>query len=358
VLKILDKYIIKKFFTTFVLTLSLFSIIIIIFDISEKLDDFIENNAKAYDIIFHYYLNFIPTLLNMFSPIFIFISVIYFTSRMASRSEVTAMLASGMNYNRILRPYFIIAGFMAIFSYLLNSYIIPHADKGRVKFENEYVRNKDHHRKNVHREIEEGVFLYINHLSLDSTGSGVVLEKFENNKLQSKLYANSIKWNYEKETWTLRNYMTREFLPTGNEIVIKGKTMDTLIQFNPENFFLRNEDVNSFSKSELNEYIQDERRRGADNIDFLLTEKNRRISVPFASFILCFIGFCVSARKSRGGIGVHIGLGLLISIAYLFVYQVFVTYGNSGIIAPHITVWITNLIFAAIGYFIYIRAPK
>lgn len=357
-LKLLDRYIIKKFFTTFVLTLSLFAIIIIIFDISEKLDDFIENDAKAYDIIFHYYLNFIPTILNMFSPIFIFISVIYFTSRLASRSEITAMLASGMNYNRVLRPYFIVAGFMAVFSYLLNSYIIPYADKGRVKFENEYVRNKDHHRKNVHREIKEGVYLYINHLSLDSSGKGVVLETFKNDTLQSKLYANSIQWNYEKSTWRLKNYMTREFLPNGNEVVIKGKMMDTLIEFNPENFFLRNEDVNSFSKSELNNYIEDERRRGADNIDFLLTEKHRRISVPFASFILCFIGFCVSARKSRGGIGVHIGVGLLISIAYLFVYQVFVTYGNSGIIPPAITVWITNIIFAFVGYYIYLKAPK
>ena len=247
---------------------------------------------------------------------------------------------------------------MAIFSYLLNSYIIPYADKGRVKFENEYVRNMDHHRSKVHREIKKGVFLYINHLSLDSTGSGLVLEEFKDNKLQNKLYANSIKWNYEKETWTLKTIMTREFLANGNEKVTKSKTMDTLIEFNPENFFLRNEDVNSFSKNELNDYIEDERRRGADNIDFLLTEKHRRVSVPFASFILCFIGFCVSARKSRGGIGVHIGLGLLISISYLFVYQVFVTYGNSGIIAPGITVWITNIIFAVIGYYIYIKAPK
>jgi lipopolysaccharide export system permease protein len=357
-LKKLDIYIMKKFLLTFVLTLGLFTLIIVVFDIAEKLDDFLENNAKINDIIFDYYLNFIPTILNMFSPIFIFISVIYFTSRLASRSEIISMLASGMTYDRILRPYFFMAALLAIFSYALNSWIIPNADKARVKFENEFVRNKHHSTENVHRQIKPDVYLFINHLYLDSNGTGIILEQFKGDTLISKLYARTIRWNYNESTWTLGSYMSREYLDNGDQIVTKGRSMDTLIEFNPENFFRRPEDINSFSKRELDEFIAAEKSRGAENVDFLLTEKHRRVSVPFATFILTFIGVCVSSRKSRGGIGLHLLMGLLLSIAYLFVYQVFITYGNSGIIPPAITVWITNILFALIGYYIYRKAPK
>lgn len=359
-IKKLDWYIIRKFLTTFVVTLSLFIVIIIVFDISEKLDDFLKKDAPIYDIIFKYYINYVPFFLNLFSPVFIFISVIFFTSKMASRCEIVATLAAGVSYNRFLRPYIIVAFVLAILSFVLNAYIIPHSDKIRINFENKYVRDiKDDYTNHEHRQIKPNTYFFVEYFGYaDSSGGGVSLEYYENNKLKSKLYGQKISWNSKLKKWRLENYMNREFLPDNSEKVITGKFLDTTIEFNPADFFRHSDDVQAFDLNELNEFIAKEKARGASGVEFYITDKYRRYASPFATFILTVIGVCVSSKKSRGGVGVNLGFGILLSFAYLFVIQYFNTYGNSGLMYPLLAVWIPNFIFAGVAYYMYRTVQK
>lgn len=354
-----DWYIIKKFLTTFIVTLGLFIIIIIVFDVSEKLDDFLKKKAPLDKIIFQYYLNYIPFFLNLFSPIFIFITVIFFTSKLASKSEIVATLAAGVSYARIIRPYMITAGIFAVFSFFLNAYIIPKSDKKRIQFENSYVREgHDAYVNNTHAQILPNTYFYLEFFGNDSTGTGVSLETFKDNKLKNKLFARRLSWNKKLKKWRLEDYMNRKYLENGNHIITTGKFMDTLIPFDPADFFRRNDDVQSFNIHELNDFIELEKMKGNESLHFYITEKHRRIATPFSTFILTFIGVCVSSKKSRGGVGVNLGVGIFISFLYLFVIQYFNTYGNSGLMEPFIAVWIPNVIFSIVGIYLYSKAQK
>ncbi len=359
-IKKLDRYIIKKFLTTFVVTLSLFIVIIIVFDISEKLDDFLSKEAPLSDIIFKYYVNYVPFFLNLFSPVFIFISVIFFTSKLASRSEIVATLASGISYNRFLRPYIITAAILAVLSFILNAYIIPHSDKVRIDFENKYVRDvKNDFTNHVHRQIKPNTFFFVEYFGYaDSSGGGVALEYYENNLLKSKLYGRKINWNRKLQKWRLEDYMIRDYLPNNQEKITTGKFLDTIIEFNPADFFRHSDDVQAFDMNELNDFIDKEKARGASNVEFYITDKYRRYASPFATFILTIIGVCVSSKKSRGGLGLNLGIGIMLSFMYLFVIQYFNTYGQSGIIYPLLAVWIPNFIFMGVAYFLYRTAQK
>ena len=238
----IDVYIIKRFLGAFALALGLFTVIIIVFDLSEKIDDFMENSAPFSEVIFDYYVNWVPFLLNLFSPVFVFISVIFFTSKMAQNSEIIAMLAGGVSYRRLLRPYFITSIFLALFSFSLSAWIIPHADKTRVDFENTYIRDRTRYRlTGIKTQIAPGQILSMSNFNFsDSAGFKISLEHVENGELKSKLYADRLNWNETTQKWTLTKWWTREFAD-GNEILTKGSTMDTMIAFNPEDFFRKND---------------------------------------------------------------------------------------------------------------------
>lgn len=359
-IKKFDWYIIRKFLTTFVVTLSLFIIIIIVFDVSEKLDDFLQKQAPVSEIIFKYYLNFVPFFLNLFSPVFIFISVIFFTSKLASRSEIVATLSAGVSYNRFLRPYIITATILAVMSFVLNAYIIPHSDKIRLEFENKYIRNtKDDYTNNVHSMIGPEVYFYMEYFgAADSIGGGVSLEQYENKKLKSKLFGKRIEWNRKAQKWRMEDYLIRDYLPDGSQRITRGRYLDTMIPFEPADFFRRNDDVQSFDIFELNRFIAEEKKKGNDKLDYYITEKYNRYATPFSTFILTVIGVCVSSKKSRGGVGLNLGIGIFLSFLYLFVIQYFITYGRTGLITPMIAVWIPNMIFATVAYFIYRNVQK
>lgn len=359
-IKKFDWYIIRKFLSTFVVTLSLFIIIIIVFDVSEKLDDFLQKEAPVSEIIFKYYFNYVPFFLNLFSPVFIFISVIFFTSKLASRSEIVATLSAGVSYNRFLRPYIITAMLLAIISFALNAYIIPHSDKIRLEFENKYIRNTNNdYTNNVHSQIKPELYFYMEYFgAADSMGGGISLEQYENKKLKSKLFGKKISWNKKAQKWRLDDYLIRDYLPDGSERITKGQYLDTAIPFVPADFFRRSDDVQSFDIFELNKFIEEEREKGNDKLNFYITDKYRRYASPFSTFILTVIGVCVSSKKSRGGVGLNLGFGIILSFVYLFVIQYFNTYGTSGLIYPLLAVWIPNFIFAAVAYYIYRNVQK
>lgn len=355
----IDLYIIKRFLGAFLLTLGLFTVIIIVFDLSEKIDNFIENSAPIGEVLTSYYLNWVPFLLNLFSPVFVFISVIFFTSKMAQKSEIVSILAAGVSYRRMLVPYLISAFVLASFSFLLYAYVIPRADKTRVKFENTYIRKGDNYTKSsIKRQIEPGLIMTVGNFNIvDSAGYKFSLEKVEDGEIKAKLYADRLNWNKERNTWNLNKYWVREF-SEGKEILTRGEEMDTLIKFNPEDFFRKKDDVQMFNMKELDDMIAMEIMTGTGKTFFYKTEKLKRVTNPLSIIILTIIGVTVASRKKRGGIGLNLGVGLLISFTYLLVMQFFNAYGSSGTMMPLLAVSIPNIIFGGVAFVMYKFAQK
>ncbi len=359
-LKKLDLYIIKSFMVTFIVALGLFTLIIVIFDVSEKLDDFVEKQAPLKAIIVGYYFNFIPFILNLFSPIFVFLTVIFFTSKLAGKSEIIAILASGVTYNRLLRPYLMVAFLFGSLSFILLAWIIPRSDKRRVEFENHYIRElKDEYKENIIRQIKPGVVMSMGSFNrMDSSGFNLNVEWIENGRLIKKLSAERISWFAKKNKWRIFNYRYRHIYSNGKERLRFGESQDTLIPFNPVDFFRRDDDVNSFDMGELDTYIELEKMRGTGRAFFYITEKYRRYAAPFSLMLLAFIGVCVSSSKKRGGMGVNLAVGLFVSFAYLFIIQWFISYGSNGSLAPILAVWLPNIIFLPVAFYFYRTAQK
>jgi lipopolysaccharide export system permease protein len=353
-------YIAKKFLRTFFVTILLFIIIIIIFDIAEKLDDFLQRHAQVSEIFSVYYVSFIPTLLNTFSPIFIFISVLYLTSRLASRTEIISMLAGGMSLRRILVPYLAVGALLAFGSYLLNAWIIPISDKQRVKFENTYLRNYwSESRSTIFRQIKPGVIMYMEYFSNhDSSGIGVTLNQFKDRKLTSTLFGRFMRWEPNLKTWRLEMVTSREFMADGTQKIKNFPYIDTAIGFNPDAFFFRVEDVQSLNQNELTAFIEKERMRGSSNVAALQTEKYRRYASPFSTFILIVIAVSVAGRKSRGGLGIALGVGIFVILFFLFFSRYFISLGETNVLDPNLAVWLPNLVFVPVAYVFYRFAQK
>jgi len=358
-LKKLDLYIIKKFLGTFVYAILLIVLVAIIFDISEKIDDFIQSKAPVKVIIFEYYFNFIPFFVNLFSPLFTFIAVVFFTSKMASNTEIVAILSSGVSFRRFLLPYMLAATVLASLSFYLNNYIIPHANQKRLNFENTYIRNRFRNSDmNIHRQIKPGEYIYFeSYNNFENIGSRFSYEVIKDGKMVYKLMANQIRFDSITNKWKVQNYAIRtmngmkEHLKTGAEF-------DTIYNFKPSDFSTRLNNVETMNRAELNKFIDEEKMRGSDEIAYFELEKYRRTSMPFATFILTLIGVSMASRKTGGGIGLHIGLGMLISFSYILFLQVSSTFATNGNLSPFVAVWIPNLLYFFIALVLLRLAPK
>jgi lipopolysaccharide export system permease protein len=358
-LKKIDKYILLKFLGTFFLSISLIIVIVIVFDISEKIESFVGKKAPLHAIVFDYYLNFIPYFVNLFSPLFTFIAVIFFTSRMAARSEIVAILSSGLSFWRMLFPYFLASFLIASCSLLLNSYIIPHANKKRQNFEDQYVNGKYHHDKwNIHLQIEPGTFIYIEHYDNDQNfAPKFSMEKIKNNRLYYKLMSDGIKWDSIRGNWQIQNYVIRK-ISGDKEVLSYGKSLDTTIAMKPLDFGRQASSIETMTTPRLNKYIREEKEKGTPNIELFEIEKYKRVAMPFATFILTLIGVSLSSRKVRGGIGIHIGFGLVISFSYILFMQVSATFATNGQLSPFIAVWIPNILYSFLAVSLVKNAPK
>lgn len=358
-IKILDLYIIRKFLGTFFFALALIISIAIVFDISEKIDDFLEREAPLRAIVFDYYLNFIPFFANLFSPLFIFISVIFFTSRMAGQTEIIAILASGVSFKRLLVPYVVSSLILGLLSFYMNNYVIPHSNTARINFETRYIKNpfvfKNRH---VHRQIAPGQFIYFESFNnIDKIGYQFSYERMKDNKIVFKLLSERIYWDTLKNKWTLENYFTRE-IDGLNEKISSGYRMDTVFSFYPAEFSRRTNFIETMDTPELNKYIQQETLRGSEEVPFYLVEKYKRLSYPFATFILTIIGVSLSSRKVRGGIGVQIGAGILLSFTYIMFMQVSQTFATNGDLPAWLAVWIPNILYAFIAIYLLKKASE
>lgn len=358
-MKKLDLYIIKKFLGTFFYAITLLIVIVIVFDISEKIDEFLEGHASLSEIVFDYYMNFIPYFVNLFSYLFTFIAVIFFTSKMASNSEIVAILSSGVSFRRFLRPYMVSAILLGMLSFYLANFLIPRTNERMMSFEKAYLkspyRNVD---RDIHMQIKPGTFVYLERYdNFSHTGFKFSLEEFRDDKLVYRLNSQRILWDSVQGSWSIRGYVIRR-INQGRERITKGQRLDTLINMYPHEFTFILEDMKTMNFMELNEFIEKERLKGSTRIKDFEVEKQKRIAFPFATIILTVIGVSISSRKIRGGIGMHLGLGLALTFTFIMFQQVTTVFATRGNLAPWLSVWIPNIIYGLLGLYLLRIAPK
>jgi lipopolysaccharide export system permease protein len=359
-LKILDIYVIRKFLSTFLLAIALILSIAVIFDLSEKIDDFIESGAKLNAILFDYYLNFIPYFAVLFSSLFTFIAVIYFTSRLAYNTEIVAILNSGMSFRRFLVPYMISATLIASVSFYLSDQVIPNANKVKLDFEEQYVKKTpiSFKTKDFHRQIEPGIYVYLHSYSnVSKVGYQFTIEKFEDGELVSKMFADQITWDTTSNKWRARRYYIRD-IDGLNETIVEGKQIDTTLAMHPDDFKMRLTIVETMSLKELDEFIKKQKMQGETNITSYLIERQNRLAFPFSTFILTLIGVAVSSRKMRGGIGLQIAIGVVISFTYILFSQFSKQFAIGGMLPVMAAVWLPNIFFLIVAIFLMRLAPR
>ncbi len=360
-LKIIDRYITRKFLGTFVFCLALILTIAVVFDFAEKIDNFMEKQAPVRAIIFDYYFNYIPYFATLFSPLFVFISVIFFTSKMAANTEIIAVLNSGMSFRRMMWPYFISSFIIAAFTFLLTNFVIPQANQKRMAFEDRYYRSSARRTPvmNIHRQVYRNVYIYLESFNpVSMTGRNFTIEKFdETGKLESKLNGNMVKYDTASGKWSVMDYFIRD-LHGNDESLSKGSKIDTLLTIKPTDFSRVPGFEGTMKYNELNDYIKQLRLQGSDELKVFLIEKHRRIANPFAVFILTLIGVSLSSRKVRGGIGMNIGIGLALSFSYILFMQFASQFSIKGNLEPMLAMWIPNLLYAIVAFVLYKLAPK
>ncbi len=358
-MKLLDRYIIKKFLSTFFFAIILIISLAIVIDLTEKMDDFIEKQPPLKSILFEYYLNFIPFYTNLFMFLFIFIAVVFFTSKMTGHSEIIAVLSNGISFWRLLRPYFVVAFILALFSFVLSNFIIPPANKVRLKFEDTYLNGTYYNNeRNIHKQISPGVYIYVESFKVVSNiGYRFSIEKFDGKVLKSKLMSQLVRWKEKEKVWEVQNYQIREFTDRG-EILKTGDLLDTAINLTPKDFINNDEDKMTLNYFALNKLIEDKKMRGETDINAYLLEKHQRMAFPFSTFVLTLIGVSVASKKKRGGTGLNLGIGLLISFSYIFFMQISSQFSLKGNLEPWISAWIPNMLFIVVAGVLYKKAPK
>jgi lipopolysaccharide export system permease protein len=359
--KLIDAYIIRKFLGTFFFCLVLILTIAVVFDFAEKIDNFMEKQAPVKAIIFEYYMNFIPYFAMLFAPLFVFIAVIFFTSKMAVSTEIIAILNSGMSFRRMMWPYFLSAFIIATFTFVLTNFVIPKSNLIRMDFEDKYYHSSSKRItvENIHRQVFKNIYVYMGTFNpISQRGQNFTIEQFnDSGKLVSKLSSVSVKYDTTLHKWSALNYYIRKIKGDEEEIT-KGSQIDTTLTIRPNDFSRDPGFVGTMTSRELDNYIKLLRLQGSDELKLFLIEKYRRFANPFAVFILTLIGVSLSSRKIRGGIGMNIGIGLMLSFSYILFLQFASQFCLKGNLGPMLAMWIPNIIYSVIGLVLYKLAPK
>ncbi len=360
-LKRLDRYIIGKFLGTYFLCIVLIVAISVVFDYNEHIDHL--KDAPLHRLVFDYYLNFIPYYANLFSPLFVFISVIFFTSKLADNTEIIAMFSNGLSFKRMLLPYMLSAAIIAGLSFTLSSFVVPKGSIKRIAFDNEFIHKKaNKSASNIQMEVEDGVIAYIGRFEdYNKTGYRFSLDRFEDKRLVSHLTARTVEYDSlseEKYHWKVRNYMIRN-LKGDQEEVFQGNELDTVIKFEPADFMVVRGQQETMTSPELREYISRQKKRGVGKLvrEFEI-EYHERIAMTFASFILTVIGVSLSSRKRKGGMGLYLGIGLGLSFGYILFQSVSSTFAVTGSMSAFWAEWLPNLVYIPIAIVLYYNAPK
>jgi len=357
-LKKLDWYIIRKFLGTFFYAIVILAVISCVIDYSEKVEDFVQKKAPLMAVV-NYYKDFVPHITALLFPLFIFIATIFFTSKLAYKSEIIAMLAGGVSFNRFLRPYFIGGAFLCLISLLSNHWIIPKADKERLAFENRYIHDPTYvSDRNVHLRLSKDLFVYMQGYDyMANSGYHFTAEKIDGTQLKEKLMADNVKYDTVKKIWHLSNVAIRSNNGMKEDIKYASQ-MDMLYPFTPKDLHQDETIKEALTTPELNDFISKETLRGHENLNAYYVERERRTAQPFAGFILTMIGACIACRKVRGGSGLHLALGILLSALYIMCLQLFTTFSTKSTLNPLLAVWIPNIIFGTVAFVLYRRQVK
>lgn len=365
-INILDRYLIKKFIGTYFFSILLIIAIVIVFDFNEKIDKLTVANKEfgiSWGRIFvDYYLNTIPYFANLFSSLFVFISVIFFTSKLADRSEIIAMRSNGMSFKRILRPYIISALLIGLLNLTLGAYIIPHSNKIRTNFENQYIKKRQITMvDNVQLQVDTGVIAFFSSFNIQTkSGSGFCLDKFRNKKLVSHLTALRVQYDTiadRRYQWRIYNYNIRQ-LRGMHEKVTSGLEMDTIIAVEPQDLLYTRNQQETMTTPEISEYIDKQRMRGSASVSTFEVEYHKRFASAFAALILTIIGVSLSCEKRKGGMGLSLGLGLALSFGYILFQTISASFATNGGWPPMLAVWIPNIIFSIVAFILYRRTPR
>lgn len=358
-LKILDRYLIKNFLITYVFVAFVIVLIICMIDYTEKVDDFLDKKAPLKEILIDYYLNLIPYWINYISPLMVFIATVFFTSRIAARTEIIAMLSSGISFGRMLLPYMVGASVLGLLTFLQVGWVLPTANKIRINFENTYVKQAFYFSgRNIHITIAPDVYAYLESYNTGTkTGNKFTMETVKGIELVQKFSADKIVWQPQKEKWTLQNYSVRTLDSLGEKITT-GAEIDTTINLTPKDFESDYHLFETFTLPELNDHIELLKSRGADGLEVYLIEKYVRFTQPFAILILTAIGVIVSARKSRKGVGLQIAFGFMLAFVYILFFLLSKGVAEAGTINTIFAVWLPNIVFSLIGIVLYKTLPR
>ena len=358
-LTLLDFYIIKKFLGSFVTVIALIILIVVVVDVAENIQGFLDHKVPVREIILGYYLNFIPYFVNLFSPLFTFVAVIYFTSKLSRNSEIIAMLNSGMSFYRLMLPYILSALSIGLLSFYLTNFLIPKTQRGIMEYKEKYgsrqIRSKD---IDNHIKIEQNTYAYVHYWdNASNLGYNFWYETMGDDGVRYKLQAQTIHWDSTANTWILSNYIQRTFNGK-QETMVMGDRKDTSLNIRIEDFVWISEGYIMMNYSEIRKFIKEEKEKGSIDIRNYEFEKHRRIAFPFATIILSVIGLCVSSRKSRQGVGLHLLLGLLITFSFIMLLQVSQVFAIYGGFSPLWAAWIPNILYTMLCFFMVKSTPK
>ena len=359
--KILDRYVLGKFLATYFFAIAMIIVIVVLFDYVEKIDDFTELHAPVSEVIFDYYLNFMPYFANQFCGLFTFIACIFFTSKLAYRTEIVAMLSGGMSFRRLMWPYFLGALIIGSFSLVLNLWVIPISQQKIVRFESQYIKRKHNVQfdRHIYRQIEPGIFAYVRgYQSGTRRAAFFALEQYDGGTMIRSLEAADVTFDPETNRWSAQRYTTRTFDSLQVETFTRYRNLDTLINLEEAELGRVSELIRTMNIHRLNEFLAQQKAKGSDEINIIEVERQARFAYPIGTFILTLIGVSLSSRKVRGGTGLHIGIGTALCFSYILFYRFFEEFAKSGSLPPGLAIWLPNLIYLLIAVYLYQKAPK
>lgn len=355
-MKIMDWYIIKKYLSTFVVMILLFIPIGIMVDMAEKIDKFKENEVPT-QAIFSYYLDFTWYFGNLLFPIFLFLAVIWFTSKLANNTEIIALLSSGISFSRFLTPYLVSAGIIALFAFFAGMFIVPKSNASYNAFQYKYIAKKnDRQTKNLIKQINPKEYIFVSSYDpIRKSANNFTLEHFEENMMTFKIQSSSIRWVDKDSVFRLSSFVRRSFTDNG-EIYLRRNRLDTLFDFKIDDLSPVNYKAETLTFSPLNKFIKKEREGGSVMINSHLLVRHKRWSLPFSAFVLTLIGVSVSSFKRRGGMGVNLALGISLGFLFIFFDKIFSVLVNKSNFSPFLGAWLPVFIFGSLAIFLLNRA--
>ena len=354
----LDNYILRKFLQSFFFSLSLLMVIIVVFDLAENIQRFLDYKVPFGKIVTGYYLNFIPYFANLFVALFTFISVIWFTSQLSQRNEIVAILSNGINFYRLTLPYLAGAFIIAIFSFGMSNFIVPKTYRNLEQFKEQYFLRRSHASNNLHLRNSTNSYIYLGRWDKDDeTGYDFTYEEIGKEYTRYKIYAREIKYNSETEQWKLTGFMGRRIV-NEEEFIEYGKEKDTVFNINPLNLTKDEGIVLIMNYKELSDYIRQEKENGSSLVRYYVMEKNKRMANALGTFIMTLLGMSVASRKNNRGSGIHLFIGMGMAFSFVFLQQISDVFSISGNLPPALGAWVPNLIFLVVCIVMLRLVPK